>query len=389
MFLAGTGTMAIEIAAWRVLADPILRFAPFTDDQAPVEQLIDSLIFDTTFGKYSEHNGMIALYPPDDPFLINTMIFGIPLAVRWYGVLIVSGAMLAGWLAARRAERRGYDSEHIWNLLLLGMVFGIIGARAYYVAFEWDQFRGDIWKIINTTTGGLAIHGALIGAVTAALIYTRLHKLPFVTFLDICMPGFLLAQAVGRWGNFMNQEAYGHPTSLGFGVWIDADRRLPPYNDMTKYPPNTLFHPTFLYESVWNLVGFGLILWLEKRLKRWLRTGDIALFYAIWYGTGRFWVEGLRTDSLCTNGVGGECGGALRAAQVVSLLLIAGGLIGLYLNHRRALRPAEAPEAAEPEWRPADLPVQKPADATQAEEVAVETEPRPAVQRAREARRPS
>ena len=112
-------------------------------------------------------------------------------------------------------------------------------------------------------------------------------------------------------------------------MWIDSDRRLPPYNDMAKYPSDTLFHSTFLYESLWNLTGFGLLFWLEKRLRGRLRNGDLALFYAIWYGIGRFWVEGLRTDRLCTNGVGGSCAGALRTA------LVAGGLIGLFFNHRR------------------------------------------------------
>jgi phosphatidylglycerol---prolipoprotein diacylglyceryl transferase len=291
---------------------------------------------------------MFPLRPPDDPFLINTQIFGFPLVVRWYGVLIVGGAMLAGWLSARRAERRGYDPEHIWNLLLIGMIFGIVGARLYYVAFEWEQFQGDILKILNTTTGGLAIHGALIGAIAAAFLYTRWKKLPFVEFLDICMPGFLLAQGVGRWGNFFNQEAYGRPTSLPFGVDIDMDHRLQPYNDPIAYPPGRLFHATFLYESVWNFVGVGLLLWLNRRLRGWLRTGDIALFYAIWYGIGRFWVEGLRTDSLCTNGVGGSCEGSLRTAQIVSLLLVAGGLIGLFINHRRALSAAEQAALAEP-----------------------------------------
>jgi phosphatidylglycerol:prolipoprotein diacylglycerol transferase len=292
---------------------------------------------------------MFPLHPPSDPYLINIQLFGIPLAVRWYGVLIVGGAMLAGWIAARRAARRGFDPEHIWNLLLLGMVLGIAGARAYYVAFEWEKFAGRPWlEIINPAGGGggLAIHGALIGAMLAALIYTRRYKLPFFEFLDICMPGFLLAQAVGRWGNFFNQEAYGRPTTLPFGVTIDADRRLDPYRDMNKYPPSQLFHATFLYESLWNLAGAGLLFWLERRLRGWLRTGDIALFYAIYYGVGRFWVEGLRTDSLCTNGVGGSCGDALRAAQVVSLLLIVGGLIGLFINHRRPTTPTAASTTA-------------------------------------------
>lgn len=291
---------------------------------------------------------MFPLHPPGDPFLLNTTIFGIPLAVRWYGVIIVSGAMLAGWISARRAERRGYSPDHIWNLLLLGMVLGIACARIYYVIFEWKSFAGRPWlDLINTTKGGLAIHGALIGSILAGVIYTRRNKLPLVKFMDICMPGYMLAQAIGRWGNFMNQEAYGRPTTLPIGVTIDAEHRLPPYNDMQTYPPNTLFHATFLYESTWNLVGVGLLFWLERRLRSWLRTGDIALFYAIWYGLGRFWIEGLRTDSLCTNGVGGSCSDALRTAQIASLLLFAIGVVGLYLNHRRALPPPAEPVAGE------------------------------------------
>jgi phosphatidylglycerol:prolipoprotein diacylglycerol transferase len=226
--------------------------------------------------------------------LINNP-FGIPLAVRWYGVLIVGGALLAGWISARRAEQRGIDPEHVWNQLMLGMVMGIIGARAYYVFFEWPRFAGrPIIDIINPATGGLAIHGALIGAVLAAVFYTWWKKLPLLEWLDICLFTFLVAQAIGRWGNFFNQEAYGRPTSLPFGVTIDPDRRLPPFDDMQKYPPNTLFHATFLYESVWNLVGFGLILLLERRLHRrgWLRVLDVSLFYLIWTGIGRFWIEG-------------------------------------------------------------------------------------------------
>ena len=315
---------------------------------------------------------MFPIHPPTSPFLINLELFGYPLQVRWYGVLIIGGAMLAAWLAARRAQRRGYDPEDVWNLLLLGLVLGIAGARLYYVAFEWERYAGrPLLEIINPQGGGLAIHGAIIGAVLAALIYTRWKKLPFVEWLDICLPTMLLAQAVGRWGNFFNQEAYGRPTTLPFGVQIDSDHRLDPYRDMQQYPPTTLFHATFLYESIWNVAGLGLILWLERRLKGWLRTGDAALMYLIVYGVGRFWIEGLRTDSLCTNGIGGDCAGALRTAQVVSLLLIAGGLIGMYINHRRRLRAAEAvtplsteaepsstnlTATAEPEARAADTP---------------------------------
>jgi phosphatidylglycerol:prolipoprotein diacylglycerol transferase len=278
------------------------------------------------------------IYPPDDPFLLNMQLFGLPIVVRWYGVLIMAGAVLAGYLAANRARARGHDPEHVWNLLMIGLVLGIAGARAYYVAFEWPRFAGrPILEIVNPATGGLAIHGALIGAVLAALIYTRRNRLSLIEWLDICMPTVLLAQAIGRWGNFFNQEAYGRPSDLGFGLVIDEVNRVEPFRDMNAYPRDTtLFHPTFLYESVWNIVGFGLLIWIERRFGDRLRPGDMALGYAIVYGAGRFWIEGLRTDSLCTSGVGGGCDDALRVAQLASLALFVGGIVGLVINHRRA-----------------------------------------------------
>jgi phosphatidylglycerol:prolipoprotein diacylglycerol transferase len=195
-----------------------------------------------------------------------------------------------------------------------------------------------------------------------------------VEWLDICMPAVLVGQAVGRWGNFFNQEAYGRPTDLGFGVKIAAEHRLPPYNDMVAYPPDQLFHATFLYESLWNIVGFGLILLIERRLRPRLRTGDSALFYAIWYGIGRFWVEGLRTDSLCTNGIGGECADALRTAQIASVLLIVVGVVGLVINHMRRL-PPPAPTAADEQDPAPEPPAELPAPSEGVAPAAVEVEP--------------
>jgi phosphatidylglycerol:prolipoprotein diacylglycerol transferase len=333
---------------------------------------------------------MFPLYPPDDPFFINTTIFGIPLVVRWYGVIIVGGAMLAGRIAAGRAERRGYDPEHIWNMLLITLACGIAAARAYYVFFEWERFAGRPWlEIINPAGGGggIAIHGALIGSITAGVIYTIWHKLPTLEFADITIPTILIGQAIGRWGNFMNQEAYGRPTTLPFGVWIDADRRLPPYDNMAAYPPETLFHATFLYESLWNLAGFGLIIWLERRLRGWRRPGDLGLFYAIYYGVGRLWIEGLRTDSLCTNGIGGSCDEALRTAQVVSLLLIVGGLVGLFINHRRRLTPAEIARSVAPaEGSAGEAPATIVESAAEAERAEAEPAGAASQERLREAR---
>ena len=277
---------------------------------------------------------MFGLYPPDDPYFINISLFGIPLAVRWYGVIIMGGAIVAAWIATRRASRRSIDPEHIWNLLLIGLVVSIVTARLWYVAFEWPRFAGKPFlMIINPASGGIAIHGALLGALATAFVYARANRMSFAQLVDICIPTFMLAQSIGRWGNFFNQEAYGRPTQLGFGVLIDAEHRWPPYNDMQLYPPATLFHATFLYESLWNITGFGLLLLIERRLRDWLKPGDLFFFYAIWYGVGRFWIEALRTDSLCTNGIGGSCADALRTAQIVSLLLVMFGAGGLLLRH--------------------------------------------------------
>jgi phosphatidylglycerol:prolipoprotein diacylglycerol transferase len=229
----------------------------------------------------------------------------------------------------------------MWNMVVFGMIMGILFARIYYVIFEWPRFANQSWlMILNPATGGLAIHGALIGTALAAFIYTKRHNLNMIEWLDIVMPTFLLAQAIGRWGNFFNQEAYGQPSNLGFGVVIDAPNRLAPYNDLDKYPASTLFHPTFLYESLWNLLGVGLLVLIERRYRDILRRGDMVLFYAIIYGTGRLWIEGLRVDSLCTDLIGGGCDESLRVAQIASIVLIVGGVIGLWINHARHIEEA-------------------------------------------------
>jgi phosphatidylglycerol:prolipoprotein diacylglycerol transferase len=327
----------------------------------------------------------MALYPPFSPFLFQFDLFGLPIAVRWYGVIIMSGALFAAWLASRRAAAAGIDPDHVWNQLILGLILGIAGARLYYVAFEWERFAGDPISIINLTTGGLAVHGSLIGSLLAAFIYTRYAKLPLLAWVDIIAPGFLIAQGIGRWGNFFNQEAYGRPTDLPFGVRIDPDRRLPPYTNLQQYPAGTLFHATFLYESVWNVLGGLLLLLLDRRMgsgvpaeRRRLRPGDLLLVYGIIYSLGRYWIEGLRTDSLCLNGVGGECAGSLRVAQLVSLALIALCAVGLVINHSRPLRPTLAPTApadqpdAEPAAPSVDEPASEPAEPAEPAEPSAE-----------------
>lgn len=301
---------------------------------------------------------MFPIVPPTGPFLIN---YGF-LQLRWYGVWIVGGAILAAYISSRRAERRGFDPEDVWNQLMIGMIISVACARAYYVAFEWRNFADKSWLyIINPQNGGIAIHGALIGIVISSVLYSRWRKLPYWRWVDTCLPTVLVAQAIGRLGNFFNQEAYGRVIEgkfPPFGLLIEEQHRLDPYRSMQQFPyATTFFHATFLYELVWNLAGFGVIMWLERRLRGWRRVGDMSAFYAITYGTGRLWIEGFRVDSLCTNGIGGSCDGSLRAAQIASLVLIALGVAGLIFNHTR-----NAPLAAPIE----DTPFQAPQTAPEA-----------------------
>lgn len=283
------------------------------------------------------------MYPPDDPFVVN-QLFGV-LSVRWYAVAILGGAILAAWFGARRAVLRGYHPDHAWNLLALGLVTSIAVARAWYVFFEWPSFRDkSLLYIINPATGGIAIQGAIVGALIGAFIYTRWNKLNFLEWIDLGAPCLSIGQAIGRWGNFMNQEAYGRPmaTPLPGGLRIDADRRVAEF-PAEQFPVDTTrFHPTFLYESIWNVLVLIALLALERRLRRWLRPGDVFLFYGILYSIGRFFIEGLRTDSLCTNGIGGACEGALRTAQVTALVTIV--LFGAILAFRHIRRRPTPPQ---------------------------------------------
>ncbi|MDP9316410.1 MAG: prolipoprotein diacylglyceryl transferase [Chloroflexota bacterium] len=285
------------------------------------------------------------MYPFDDAFIVN-QLFGF-LTVRWYAVAILGGAMLAAWFGARRVTLRGYDADHVWNLLAFGLITSIAFARAWYVFFEWPSFRDkSVLYIINPATGGIAIQGAIVGALCGAFLYTRWYKLSFLEWIDLGAPCLSIGQAIGRWGNFMNQEAYGRPmaTPLPWGLRIDADRRVPAFPAETYPVATTRFHPTFLYESLWNVLVLIALLAMERRFRRRLFPGDEFLVYGILYSVGRFFIEGLRTDSLCSNGIGGACAGALRAAQVTAIVTIV--LFGalLALRHLRR-RPAQAEPA--------------------------------------------
>jgi phosphatidylglycerol:prolipoprotein diacylglycerol transferase len=243
-----------------------------------------------------------------------------PLAVRWYGLLIAAGVMMGTSLAHREAIRRGQDPDKLLNLIIVMVLSALVGARLYYVLFNWDYYGAQPQKIFAIWEGGLAIHGGLIAGAIATVVCCRSAGLSVPVTMDIFAPGVAIGQAIGRWGNFFNQEAFGVPTDLPWKLYIDPYHR-PPHLKAFEY-----FHPTFLYESLWNLLVF-CALWfgLRKRLER--RPGALTLCYLGLYSLGRLFVEGLRIDSLMA--------GNLRVAQVMSLFLIAASAVGFSLVMRK------------------------------------------------------
>ncbi len=235
-------------------------------------------------------------------------------SIYWYGVLIALGLALAVWYGMHECKRTGFDSDHVINMLLIALPASIICARAYYVIFNFDMYKGDFMSIFDIRSGGIAIYGAVIGAFLTVYFYCRKNKLCLGTVLDLLAVGLLIGQAVGRWGNFVNGEAFGAPTSLPWAMTIENNGRL--VADMV--------HPTFLYESLWNAIGIILLILLKKR-KRF--EGELFSSYMVWYGLGRFMIEGLRADSLYI--------GAFRISQLVSICILIAGLVIITKNFRK------------------------------------------------------
>ncbi|MEY3221699.1 MAG: hypothetical protein RLZZ203_555 [Cyanobacteriota bacterium] len=241
-----------------------------------------------------------------------------PIVIRWYGLLIASAVLLGVSLSQYLAKRRYVNPDLISDLSIWLVIGAIPAARLYYVLFEWSEYSQHPERIIAIWQGGIAIHGAIIGGIIAALIFARLNKISFWQLTDLVAPSLILGQAIGRWGNFFNSEAFGSPTDLPWKLYIPPDHRPVDLVDF-EY-----FHPTFLYESLWNLMVFALLLTLFFRAlskKSSLKIGTLFLVYGIAYSLGRFWIEGLRTDSLML--------GPLRMAQIVSLGGMTLGLLGL------------------------------------------------------------
>lgn len=241
-----------------------------------------------------------------------------PLTIRWYGLLIASAVLLGVTLSQRLAKKRNLDPELVSDLAIWLVVGAIPCARLYYVIFEWPEYAANPGKIFAIWEGGIAIHGAIFGGAVAAWLFTKLKRVSFWQMADIIAPALILGQAIGRWGNFFNSEAFGAPTDLPWKLLIPIARRPPGLENVAYY------HPTFLYESLWDVMVFSLLLTLfirDRQNKLFLPTGALFAVYAIAYSCGRFWIEGLRLDSLMF--------GPLRMAQMVSLAGIVFGIAAL------------------------------------------------------------
>lgn len=265
-------------------------------------------------------------------------IFGID--IQWYGLLITCGLLLAMLYAFRNMRSYGIHPDRAIDAIIGGIIGAIVGARAYYVILEWDSYAGDWKRIFNLRLGGLAIYGGLIGALAVGCLIAKIRKVRLLPLLDLCGAGFLLGQGIGRWGNFFNQEAFGCNTDSLFGMtggriqnWISD-----------VYPTTTFYHnfgetldaaipvhPCFLYESVWCLIGFVLLAICGKKWRKF--DGQIFLMYIGWYGLGRFFIEGLRVDSLVI--------GNMRISQMVAGICVVVSVILLIVIGGRVRRMGE------------------------------------------------
>ena len=261
------------------------------------------------------------------PFDFFGIIIDIP--VYWYGIMIMLGVIVAAWISYREAKRRGEDPEHVWQMFPWVLIAGIVGARIGFLLpnLTDPRYSQNFWNIIDIRQGGLSIQGAVIGGAVAVIIYCNRSHISFFRWADIIAPGLALAQAIGRWGNYFNQEAFGHPTTLPWGIPISEERQREVAG--ITYGPDARFHPTFAYEMLLDLLNFGLLMWLGRQKRFKLVEGDLGWVYIVVYSVGRFLIEGIRVDSARLGGEGG-----IPVPQIVSVLaiLLAWGLF-LY-RHR-------------------------------------------------------
>lgn len=256
---------------------------------------------------------------------LNPIAFNLGgIQVHWYGIIIASAVVLATILAVQEAKRRRIDPDSIYDLILWALPVAIITARMYYVIFEWGYYQNHVDEIVRVWDGGIAIYGALIGAGIVVYLFCRANWIPVWLMLDIIAPVLIMAQGIGRWGNFMNQEAFGRITSLTFLQSL----HLPHFIIQQMLIDGAYRQPTFLYESLWDILGFIVLMSLRHK-KHLFKQGEVFLSYVIWYASGRFFVEGMRTDSLMLLGI--------RVSQWLSVILFIGA-IGILVFRRKSMR---------------------------------------------------
>ncbi len=264
-----------------------------------------------------------------------------PLPVNFYGIIIVLGAIVGGYIAASEARRRGENPDVAWDGLIWVVIAGIIGARLYHVISTpegcvaaiprcgWPWYQNHPEDILlGIREGGLGIFGAVAGGGLAAILYARRRRLSALRWLDFAAPGLIVGQAIGRWGNFVNQELYGPPTDLPWGIPIDAAHRTYEYVDLARYPVETTrFHPLFLYESLLNLLGFVALIAVSRRWGHRLKDGDLILLYFVWYPIVRIFVESYRFDAWTSIG-------DIPTASLISIVAAVAALVILIVRHR-------------------------------------------------------
>ena len=268
-----------------------------------------------------------------------------PLKIHYYGIIIMLGAVLAAWLASKEAKRKGLNPEIAWDLFPIVVIAGVIGARLWHIftpsaslvaaGYDTHYYLTHPIAILETWNGGLGIPGAVIGGVLGLYFYMRHRKESFPIWLDNIAPGLALAQAIGRWGNFINQELYGLPTNLPWKIYIEPAYRLPGYENVAYY------HPTFLYESIWNLLNMAILLWVGRKFIDKLHKGDIFLIYLIIYPVGRFLLEFVRLEYSPVAGI--------NINQTVMAVVAIAATIALIVRSRMAPDPVVIPVEKEEE----------------------------------------
>jgi phosphatidylglycerol:prolipoprotein diacylglycerol transferase len=262
-----------------------------------------------------------------------------PFPIYWYGIGYALGLALVYLLLVRLAGRAGEDPDVVGNGIIIVAVAALIGGRLYHVIDQWALYKDDPLKIVLPPYTGLGVYGGIITGTVAAFLYARYRRVPFLRWADIVAPGLFVMQAVARWGNFFNQELYGTPTSLPWGIPIDCAHRVAAYPCAEFPEATTAFHPLFLYESLSGILGAMVLIWLGYHRRDRLRPGDLLLIFFVWYGTVRFLLEPLRQENWTFNGI--------PTAMLVSLGFIGVGVIALLWRHRRG-RETDAPATL---WR--------------------------------------